>query len=112
MEYPTLVTTDAPLEMPPGLDVLLPEVVTVHEIAHQWFPMQVQSNEGATPWLDEGFADYLTIRALRQQFGADRGVLDLPFAHLGYEEFQRQQLGPGLRQPLGSTAWESPSFDV
>ncbi len=86
MEYPALVTVDPPPAAPFGLDqdLLLPEVVTLHEIAHQWFPMQVQSDEAAEPWLDEGFADYLTTRLLEQRYGVPSSFVDAPFAQLGY----------------------------
>src|SRR5205814_8975278 len=54
MEYPTLVTTARVDSVPLGLGALVRgvELVTVHEIGHQWFPMQVQSNEAAEPFLD------------------------------------------------------------
>src|SRR5207245_1826144 len=35
--------------------------VLMHELGHQWFPMQVGSDERRYPWMDEGFntfADY------------------------------------------------------
>ena len=35
MEYPTLITSAGPWMTPPG--VLVPEIVTVHELGHQWF---------------------------------------------------------------------------
>ena len=48
------------------------EIVTVHEIAHEWAPLQVATNEGREAWLDEGFADYATIRALAVMFDGGR----------------------------------------
>lgn len=115
MEYPTLVTTGtngiAPGDLPPldqGLRNL--EVVTVHEIAHQWFPMQVQSNEAAEAWLDEGFADYLTTRALARRYGDDRSMLDLGPIRVGYAAQQRAVVGAmnAEREPLATPAWQFP----
>ncbi|MBI3966992.1 MAG: M1 family metallopeptidase [Chloroflexi bacterium] len=108
MEYPSLVTTghggSAPLGLAAGLREL--EIVTVHEIAHQWFPMQVQSNEATEPWLDEGFADYLTIRALERRYGATRSTLDWPFGRLGYAALHRASFfGGGTRQPIAQESW-------
>ncbi len=103
MEYPSLVTTMRGAG--PGLH--MPEIATAHEIAHQWFPMQVQSNEAAEPWLDESFADYLTVRLLDRLYGADRSLLDLPFMRLGYAQLQRASfmlLAP--RQPVAQAAWQ------
>ena len=112
MEYPTLVTTDRSTVLPFGLSegIRQVEIVTTHEIAHQWFPMQVQSNEGAEPWLDEGFADYLTIRLLSQLYGEDRSVVDLPFARLGYATLHRANLATVLRQPIAQAAWDFRTF--
>lgn len=113
MEYPGLVTTGTSLRLPFGLtegirDV---EVTTVHEIAHQWFPMQVQSNESAEAWLDEGFADYLTIRALGRTKSPDASIVDLPFGRLGYASVQRALfLGISARAPVALPSWQYPSF--
>ena len=118
MEYPTLVTTGTN-----GFTAGLPaldqgihglEVVTVHEIAHQWFPMQVQSNEAREAWLDEGFADYLTTRVLARMFGADRSLLDLPGLRLSYLSQQRAQVESlaVAREPLATPSWQFASFNA
>ena len=112
MEYPTLVATGRSLELPLNLGsgIRELEVVTAHEIAHEWFPMQVQSNEAAEPWLDEGFADYLTIRLLDRLYGSDQSLVNLPFLRLGYEEIQRSAfLAGAARQPLAEPAWQLPT---
>lgn len=36
------------------------ESATAHEVAHQWFFNQVMNDQLDEPWLDEGFAQYLT----------------------------------------------------
>ncbi len=65
MEYPTLFTVGAM-----GTGNLLPacvkllEIETVHELGHQWFQSVVATNEAEEPWLDEGFTDYITTRAM------------------------------------------------
>ena len=56
MEYPTLITSDGPWLTPPR--VLVPEIVTVHELGHQWFYGLVASNEAAWPFLDEGLNQF------------------------------------------------------
>lgn len=111
MEYPTLVSTGRVTELPFGLGagVYELEIVTVHEIAHQWFPLQVQSNEAREPWLDEGFADYLTTRVLDRWLGRERSVVDLPFGRFGYGATHRLNfLGAALREPLRQPAWALP----
>jgi hypothetical protein len=111
MEYPMLVTLGQPIPGPFGIERGLRgvEIVTAHEIAHQWVPMQVATNEAREPWLDEGFADYATTRLLAQLYGPDRSVLDVGPFHLGYEAIQRAQyLIGGVNQPLANPAWEYP----
>jgi hypothetical protein len=115
MEYPGLVTTSTSIRLPFGLTEGIRdlEVVTVHEIAHQWFPMQVQSNESAEAWLDEGFADYLTIRALARMRSPEASMVDLPFGRLGYESVQRALfLGFAARTPTGLQSWRYSNFYV
>jgi hypothetical protein len=113
MEYPMLVTLETPISGPFGVgrDVRVPEIVTAHEIAHQWVPLQVATNEGREAWLDEGFADYATTRILARTLGPDRSVLDLGPFRLGYEAVQRAQyLLAGVKQPLAQPSWEYPDF--
>jgi hypothetical protein len=45
------------------------DVVTTHEVAHQWFPLIVASNEVANPVLDEGLAEWLGLHLLRDRYG-------------------------------------------
>ncbi len=113
MEYPTLVTTGSATSLPFGLGqgVHEVEIVTVHEIAHQWFPMQVQSNEAAEAWLDEGFADYLTIRLLNREYGPGRSAASTPVGGASYEQVQRAIfVANGARAPLAMPSWKFPSF--
>jgi aminopeptidase N len=113
MEYPMLVTLEQPVRAPFGLGdgVRVIEIVTIHEIAHQWAPMQAASNEGAEAWLDEGFADYATTRVLSTLYPPDRTVLDVGPFHVGYESLHRSQfLIGGVREPLAQPAWQYRDF--
>ncbi|MCC7369938.1 MAG: M1 family metallopeptidase [Chloroflexi bacterium] len=113
MEYPSLVTLELPVHGPLGIEqgVRIVEIVTAHEIAHQWSPLQLASNEGREAWLDEGFADYATIRVLAEMFPADRTMLDLGPVHFGYEESHRTQfLIAGARERLAQPSWEYSDF--
>ncbi|MFO0585977.1 MAG: M1 family metallopeptidase [Polyangiaceae bacterium] len=57
MEYPTLITTGGSWLASPlrGREV---EIVTLHELAHQWFYGLVGTNENRWPFLDEGLTSY------------------------------------------------------
>jgi aminopeptidase N len=113
MEYPMLVTLSRPLDAPFGLErgIRLVEVVTVHEIAHQWVPLQLATNEAREAWLDEGFADYATTRVLAEMFGPHRSMVEVGPFRLGYEAIHRAQfLLVAVKQPLDYPSWEYPDF--
>ncbi len=67
MEYPTLITSDGPWFTPK--QVLVPEIVTVHELGHQWFYGVVATNEAAWPFLDEGINQFAETDAMRKWRG-------------------------------------------
>lgn len=67
MEYPTLITTGGAWWAPPG--VLAPEIVTAHELAHQWFYGMVATNELAWPVLDEGLTQFAEVDAMAKWRG-------------------------------------------
>ncbi len=68
MEYPTLITSDGPWLTPE--QVLVPEIVTVHELGHQWFYGLVATNEAAWPFLDEGINQFAETDAMARWKGA------------------------------------------
>lgn len=57
MEYPTLITTGGQWYSD-KTGVRNVEIVTLHELGHQWFQGMVATNEHAYPFLDEGFNSY------------------------------------------------------
>jgi hypothetical protein len=73
MEYPGLIVGDAlpfHTELSPVARIRH-EVITTHELAHQWFPVLVASNELAHPVLDEGLAQWLGLDLVRARYGRD-----------------------------------------
>ncbi|MGC9347223.1 MAG: M1 family metallopeptidase [Anaerolineae bacterium] len=104
MEYPTLFTVGAlaPGGTPRCLKLL--EAETVHELAHQWFQSVVATNEAEAPWLDEGFADYSTVRALDTLY--DGALSECAGWQLSYLASRRWEyvLRPGT--PMSGRAWD------
>jgi hypothetical protein len=88
MEYPTLFFT---FDSPAPARVFAPEIVTAHELAHQWFYGIVASDEVEEAWLDEGFTEAGTDWALRAlQGGPPRAlVYDLLGHRITYAEGHR-----------------------
>jgi hypothetical protein len=86
MEYPTLFFT---LDLPAPSGVHLPELVTMHELAHQYFQGIVASDEVEEAWLDEGLAETMTDLGLSRLFGRERAVYDFGGHHLSVTEMER-----------------------
>ena len=95
MEYPMLITA-GPMSLigwgnwpiRAGIDRSL-EIVIVHEIGHQWWQSVVAFNEAEEPWLDEGFTDYSTVRAMSAAYGADTSALAGGGTRVGYLDMRR-----------------------
>jgi hypothetical protein len=85
MEYPTFVTvgTNRVLNGWPFDRLYVPELVTVHEFAHQYFQGLLASNEFEEAWLDEGFATYTTAQVLDAHFGPDRSIGEVAGLRIG-----------------------------
>ncbi|MET0398913.1 MAG: M1 family metallopeptidase [Longimicrobiaceae bacterium] len=62
MEYPMMTCIGG------RRDTLSLYSVTVHEIAHMWFPMQVGSDERRYSWQDEGLTRFNQAQAMREFF--------------------------------------------
>jgi hypothetical protein len=71
MEYPGLVVgaVAAWLARVNPTAGVVHDLVTTHEIAHQWFPMVVASDEVTAPVLDEGLAQWLGLDLIRERHG-------------------------------------------
>jgi len=70
MEYPTLFTSEGPWwALPSWLPDPRHEVVSIHELAHQWFSGLIANNEVAHPVLDEGLTQWACLDFLRDYYG-------------------------------------------
>ncbi len=63
MEYPTLITTGGAWYFP-WTGVRLVDIVTIHELGHQWFYGLVATDEHGWPFLDEGINSYAEVDAM------------------------------------------------
>ncbi|HWU88039.1 MAG TPA: M1 family metallopeptidase, partial [Kofleriaceae bacterium] len=75
MEYPTLITTagDSAFSRP---GIRLPEMVTIHEVGHNWFQGMLASNEPVEAWLDEGVNDWADGKVMNDLYGPRTSVID------------------------------------
>lgn len=82
------------------------EIVVVHEIGHQWFQSMVATNEAREPWLDEGFTDYSTERAMAAAYGANTLAVKVGDLQAIYLDFRRLEYlaNPGV--PMYGAAWD------
>lgn len=68
MEYPTLITTGGAWHSSYWSRAV--ELVTLHELAHQWFYGLVATHEARWPFLDEGLTSYAESAAVESRFGS------------------------------------------
>jgi len=107
MEYPMITCIGG------SRDTLSLYSVTVHELAHMWFPMQVGSDEKRYSWMDEGVTRYNQALGMREFFpNYDREAITresyLEFARTGDEvELMRH----GDQYPYDSRAFGVASYD-
>lgn len=108
MEYPTLITTGGSWRA--SLYSRAIELVTIHELAHQWFYGLLASNESRWPFLDEGFASYAEAQAITELFGTASAakVLDIRFSADAVRRASAAALA--LDAPVSQSAAEFPSF--
>lgn len=83
VEYPTLIFagTRYSYKYWPFSGFREPEIVTLHEFAHQYWYGLVGSNEFEEAWLDEGFTTYSTAKAMDLGYGSEASIVDI----LGFE---------------------------
>jgi len=103
MENPTLFTVGAMGGTMPAC-VRLIEVETVHELGHQWFQSVVATNEAEEPWLDEGFTDYTTVRAMNALY--DGALIDCLGWNFSYLAMHRLQYTMFAETPMTGAAWD------
>lgn len=73
MEYPMLVTLPAwMLKLPRG--VRMAELVTIHEVGHQWWYGLAANDETSEAWLDEGVNSFWTSKLAEALYGPDDAV--------------------------------------
>jgi hypothetical protein len=107
MEYPTLFTVGSLGTVMPKC-LRLTEVETVHELGHQWFQSVVATNEAEEPWLDEGFTDYTTVRAMNALY--DGAVFDCGGWSFSYLAMHRVQYLMFPDTPMNGAAWDFSSI--
>jgi hypothetical protein len=107
MEYPMITCIGG------QRDTLSLYSVTVHEVAHMWFPMLAASDEKRHSWQDEGLTRFNQAQAMREFFnGYDLETIAreryLAFARTGNEV---PLMRHGDQYPMGTPAFGVASYD-
>ncbi len=103
MEYPTLFSVGAMGGVMPACLRMI-EVEAVHELGHQWFQSVVATNEAEEPWLDEGFTDYATVRAMNALYNG--ALFDCAGWNFSYLAMHRIQYTMSADTPMAGAAWD------
>jgi hypothetical protein len=117
MEYPTLVTVGT--ESLLGTQSFLPEAgvdysleaTTIHEIGHQWWYAMVGFNEAEEPWLDEGFADYSTVRLMDKAYPQAPWMIHFGNYKISYFDMRRLEYLSSPALTMFGKAWDFSSTD-
>lgn len=106
MEYPTLITTGGAWYLPlTGARVI--DLVTIHELGHEWFYGLVATDEHAFPFLDEGLNSYAEADAMEARFPGSSAA-KLPWIDASLWAIGRP--GSVDRAPNAPIAQSAPSF--
>lgn len=107
MEYPTFITTGG-IEALSLFGIRDVQLLTIHELGHQWFQGMLASNEMEFPFLDEGLTSYAESRYLEDTFGPG-SLADWPWLKVSRLAGSRYGAMSYLgKQPIASSA---PDFD-
>lgn len=90
MEYPTLITTMYSRLMPDALK--LPELVTIHEFAHQYWYGIVGTDEFREAWLDEGVTSFFELEIMDAYFKSKNSASLLDSRILKVDDWERARL--------------------
>jgi len=85
-------------EHPDNLNLL------AHELAHQWYGVQIVARDWSDFWLSEGMATFLADAFLEQRFGKARYEKEIAQSRQTYENLRAQ----GRDRPLFFTNWQTP----
>lgn len=106
MEYPCFIVCGTIWGLPQQ-ERLLPEDVTIHEFAHQYFYGILASNEFEEPWLDEGFTSFATMKVLNRMFGLHNSMSTLLKIWVGsMDEHKSAYMRNPTQDYIVKPAWE------
>ena len=115
MEYPTLFTAGTRWLAPER--VASPEGVTVHEAGHQFWYGIVANNEFEHAWMDEGFNQFSTARAVAQDYEPNflairyfGGFVPWVFTDVPLSRETQGNGWPSYRRDAKSDAEDTPSY--
>ena len=75
-----------------------------HELAHQWYGIQIVARDWSDFWLSEGMATFLADAFVEQRFGKARYEKEIADSRQRYENLRAQ----GRDRPLFFTNWQTP----
>lgn len=75
IEFPGIISLSSPRGAPAISNAY--DMLTIHEVVHQWFYGMIGSNQVEFPWLDESITNFFTAKILEQYWGRTSNLFNL-----------------------------------
>ncbi|MDP6693751.1 MAG: M1 family metallopeptidase, partial [Phycisphaerales bacterium] len=88
--------------------------VTDHEVAHDWFPMLVNTDERRHAWMDEGFNTFVNYESLETFYGDRKHKPDVPkyIASKFKDDLTAVNTPPDFLEKRGHLSYRKPGYGL
>ena len=104
IEFPAIISLSSPRGSPAISNAY--DMLTIHEVVHQWFYAMVGSDQVEHPWLDESITNFFTLKILEQYWGDTANLFDLA----GFKVTMRDMSRLNATVYLGDASINQPSY--
>ncbi len=104
IEFPALISLSTPRGAPALSNAY--DMLTIHEVVHQWFYSMVGSNQVEHPWLDESVTNFFTLKILEHYWGDSSNLFDLA----GLKTTMRDMNRLNITLFMGQSSINQPSY--
>jgi len=104
IEFPAIISLSSPRGAPAISNAY--EMLTIHEVVHQWFYGMVGSDQIEHPWLDESITNFFTLKIFEQFWGDTANLFGLA----GFRVTMRDMNRLNATVYLGDASIDQPGY--